>query len=227
MSTQRSHPFALVFGAIAPDRFPALREALGGDRRVEHFLMTPAAVELLHELRPEEGLGDAVDDFVSFVHAAYCFWEDGEQTAALDESAMGSLIETSDRRSETGYSSSPPPISDLRSPISDLRPPVSCYVQIPPRLLWSQVESSEIHEPIDGWFAVPEGEQLRVVACLGLHAERPGLSVMTAIGPAPHSLQREDGSASFAPMMEGGAAAGLHSVANAEELLWLGWRAGP
>ena len=32
------------------------------------------------------------------------------------------------------------------------------------------------------WFTVPEGDALRVVACLGLHAERPGLSVLTATG---------------------------------------------
>jgi hypothetical protein len=216
VSTPRPHPFALVFGALAPDRFPALREALGDDRRIEHFLMTPAALELLHELRPDEGLGDAVDDFVAFVHAAYCYWDGGQQDMVLDAEPTRRLIEISDQRSEIG---APPRISDLRSPISR-------YVQIAPRVLWSQVESSEIHEPIDGWFVIPEGEQLRVVACLGLHAERPGLSVMTAIGPAPRTLRRDDGTAPFAPIMEGGAGAGLHSVANAEELLWLGWRAG-
>ena len=117
--------------------------------------------------------------------------------------------------------------SHPRHPLSILDPPSSTYVQIAPRILWSQVESSDIHEPLDGWFAVPEGDALRVVACLGLHPGRPGLSVLTAVGAAPTSLGREDGTAPFAPTMEGGTGAGLHSVVNGEELLWLAWRAAP
>jgi hypothetical protein len=72
---------------------------------------------------------------------------------------------------------------------------------------------------------MPEGDVLRVVACLGVDPDRPGLSVLTAVGPVPATLAREDGSAPFAPVMEGGAEAGLHSVTNAEELLWLAWSA--
>src|SRR5690606_18067274 len=61
VSTPRPHPFTLVFGDLAPEKFPAVRDALNLDLRLEHFLMTPAAVELLHALRPDEGLGDTVD----------------------------------------------------------------------------------------------------------------------------------------------------------------------
>jgi hypothetical protein len=223
VSSTRPHPFSLVFGELATTRFPAVRDALAGDRRLEHFLMTPAAIELLHELRPDDGLGDAVDDFVAFVHAAYCYWDDGERTVSLEEAGVRSAMETGRRRMEDGP-------GHPRSPLSILDPPSSSYVQIAPRILWCQVESSEIHEPIDGWFAIPEvgatpaSPVLRVVACLGLHPERPGLSVLTAVGTAPISLQRDDGSAPFAPTMEGGSAAGLHSVANTDELLWLAWQ---
>jgi hypothetical protein len=87
------------------------------------------------------------------------------------------------------------------------------------------VDGADFHEPIDGWFSIPDGERLRVVACLGVHPERPGLSVLTAAGVAPSTLGRADGGAPFAPTMEGGAEAGLHSVADAEELLWLAFRA--
>lgn len=217
MTSDRPHPFALVFGEMAAEKFPAVRDALQGDLRLEHFLMIPAAVELLHELRPDDGLGAAVDEFVAFVHAAFCYWHDGQRTVSLDERDVRSGMEAGGRRMEGGG-------DHARSPLSVLDPRSSGYVQISPRILWSQVESSEIHEPIDGWFAVPEGDALRVVACLGLHPERPGLSVLTAVGPAPTVLERHDGTAPFAPVMEGGAAAGLHSVANGDELLWLAWR---
>ena len=209
---------------MATDRFPALRDALAGDLRLEHFLMTPVVVELLHELRPDEGLGDSVDDFVAFVHAAFCYWNDGQRTVVLDEREVRIAVEDGGQRSEDGAGHSRPPLSILDHPSST-------YVQIAPHLFWGQADGTEHHEPIDGWFSVPEAEGthasplLRVVACLGVHPERPGLSVLTAAGPAPDALRRDDGTAPFAPTMEGGAAAGLHSVANGEELLWLAWRA--
>lgn len=217
MNTSRPHPFTLVFGELAAEKFPAVRDALGGDLRLEHFLMTPAAVELLHELRPDEGLGDAVDDFVAFVHAAVCFWDAGERTVLLVERDVRSAMEGGGRRTEGGEGEESPPSSTLH-------PPLSMYFQLPPRIVWSRVEGSDFHEPLDGWFAIAEGEDLRVVACLGVHPERPGLSVLTAVGPKPVALRREDGTAPFSPTMEGGAEAGLHSVADADELLWLAWR---
>lgn len=219
MTPPRPHPFTMVFGDLAAERFPAIRAALAGDLRLVHFLMTPAAIELLHELRPEEGLDEATDDFIAFVHAAFCYWHDGERTVVLEEATTRRMMEISDRRSESGEGAM------SAAPVSDLRSLISRYVQIAPRLLWSQVESSEIHEPIDGWFAVPEGEQLRVVACLGVHSERPGLSVLTVVGQPPSSVSRDDSTSAFAPTMDGGVEAGLHSVANGEELLWLAWRA--
>ena len=218
MTTPRPHPFELVFADLAVDRFPALRNDLGDERSMAHFLMTPAVIELLHELRPEEGLGDAVDDFVAFVHAAFWYWHDGERTVSLEERDVRSAMETGGRRMEDGG-------SHPRSPLSILDPPSSTYVQIAPRVLWSRLDSADIHEPIDGWFAMPDGDALGVVACLGVHPERPGLSVLTAVGLLPTVLAREDGSAPFAPAMDGGAEAGLHSVTNAEELLWLAWMA--
>ena len=219
MTADRPHPFTLVFGDMAAGKFPAVRDALAGNLRLEHFLMTPAAIELLHELRPDEGLGDAVDDFVAFVHAAFCYWHEGQHTTELGLPDLHALLANSEQRTAK--------VSDALPPSAVRRSLVARYIQIPPRLLWSQVESSDIHEPIDGWFTVPEGDALRVVACLGLHAERPGLSVLTATGTAPATLHRDDGTAPFAPTMEGGAAAGLQSVANAEELLWLAWGMAP
>lgn len=199
----RATPFSLVFELLASERFPAIRDAMQGDHSLGRFLMAPPAVDLLHELRPDEGLGDAVDDFVTFVYAAYRHWVDDLRRIELDEAATRALLDSRrERRARPGQR--------------------SAYVQVAPRLLWSKVGDSDQHEPIDGWFAIPEGDQLRVVACLGVHPARPGLSVVSALGADPPPPLRDAG-APFEPLMEGGKAAGLHSVASADELLWLGW----
>lgn len=204
----RATPFTLVFDLLAADRFPAIREELTEGREIDRFLLAPAAVELLRELRPDEGLGDAADDFVAFVHAAYCHWDDGRRKITLDEGETRRLL-TRDPDRNTAWAGQP-----------------SCYVQVAPRLLWSRVGGSDIHEPVDGWFAIPEGDRLRMVACLGVHPARPGLSVVTATGGPAVAADFEPGRVAFAPQMEGGDTAGLHSVASAAELLWLGWGVG-
>lgn len=204
----RPHPFGLVFGELADQHFAAIRDAAGQERGVEPLLMCRPMVDLLHLLRPDEGLGDGVDDFVAFVHACYLHWCDGAHTTSLDAKATRTLVTTA----TTGSGA-----ADDQA--------VSRYVQLHPRLLWSRLGASDIHEPLDGWFAIPEGPALRMVACLGVHPSRPGLSVLAVKGTMPDQLVRGDGTPAFAPEMEGGAAAGLWSVATVDELLTLGWRA--
>lgn len=209
MTGPRPHPFGLVFGEIAAERFPAIAAALDSIPPLDRFLMTEPAVELLHELRPEAGLGDAVDGFVSFVHAAYCHWVGGQRTRALDDDATRELL----RRA----GDAPPAAPVEPGPVE--------YIQVAPRLIWSRVEGTDIHEPLDGWFALPSGPALHVVACLGVHPSRPGLSVLTATGEPTARLVRPDGTTPFAPQMEGGDTAGMFSVATPEELLAIGWSA--
>ena len=195
MSTPRPHPFDLVFGEIATERFGPIREALGEAPGLDAWLMARPVLELLGDLRPDEGLGAAVDDFVLFVHAAYRWWEAGSVTAAHGEHRG-------------------PPTGPM-------------YIQVPPRRIWARLGDDEVHEPLDGWFALPAGDRLSVVACLGVHAARPGLSVLTAEGPPPVGWRRPDGTATFAPLMTGGDTAGLWSIAAPEELLLLAWGAEP
>ncbi len=205
MTSPRPHPFALVFGELADERFPALAEQVGDAPSVEQFVMAGPVVELLRDLRPDGGLGDAVDDFVSFVHASYCFWAAGARTLTLGADATRELL-----GSAAGAVTAPAPHA-------------AQYIQLAPRLVWCRLEEHDRHEPLDGWFAIPGGDRLRMVACLGVHHARPGLSVLTVEGPPPESLVRADGSPTFAPVMEGGDTAGLASAATAEELLALGW----
>lgn len=209
MTDDRAHPFDLVFGELAPERFPAIATAVAGTPGLDAFLMAGPVVELLHELRPETGLGEAVDDFVAFVHAAYCFWASGRRTRTLDLEATRALCAAVGRP----------------APATALDPAVVEYIQVAPRVVWSRLADADVHEPLDGWFALPGEGTLRVVACLGVHPTRPGLSVLATEGAPPASLDRGDGGAPFAPRMEGGDTAGLASIATPEELLALAWGA--
>jgi hypothetical protein len=205
----RVHPFALMFGSFRDERFPAVHTALGDNSDTNAFLLAAPALELLRELRPEDGLGEAVDDFVAFVHAAYLFWRDGEQTISLDEAATRRLC-------------APERHVGLPAPAM---PTTTQYIQIAPRLIWGQLVEGEPFEPLDGWFAIHQSRSVRMVACFGVHEQRPGVSVAGVGGDRPTMAARPDGSPLFAPTMPGGDAAHLHAVSSAAELLLLGWRA--
>lgn len=193
MSAPRPHPFDLVFGELAAERFPPIQAALEGEATLDQWLMTRPVLDLLADLRPDAGLGSAVDDFVLFVHACYLWWAAGSRTVAWDDMPDA-----------------------LTTPM---------YIQVPPHRIWARLDAEETHEPLDGWFVLPDGERRRVVACLGVHPARPGLSVLVAAGSRPIGWRRADGGPTFAPVMTGGDTAGLWSIAAPEELLLLAWGA--
>lgn len=208
--SDRSHPFALVFSGVADDRFPPIRAALGETPSLEAFLLAAPAIELLQALRPEEGLGDGGDDFVALVWAAYRYWSAGAATTTLDDRRTRMLCRAPDASAPRA---------------ARIAPPASRYIQVAPRLIWASLDGGTQHEPLDGWFLVPEGDALVVVALFGVHPERPGLSVVAVEGTRPAlPVHRADGAASFAPTMAGGDVAGLHAIATADELLALAWR---
>jgi hypothetical protein len=208
MNTTAPHPFELVFGALAPERFPAIQSALPEHADLDTFMLAAPTMELLRELRPDEGLGDGVDEFVAFVHAAYRFWEDQQHVVRFDDAATRDLCASA-------------PDSAAAAPRSG----GVAYIQVAPRVVWGRLDDDEAYEPLDGWFAVPVAAGLRVVACFGVHANRPGLSLLVVEGVAPQDVRRDDGSPLFAPLMPGGDTAGLHAVVAPEELLLLAWRA--
>jgi hypothetical protein len=98
------------------------------------------------------------------------------------------------------------------------------YVQLPPLRVWGVATEGGPAEPLDGWFVTGGGGGLSLVAVFGIHPGREGFTVVTASGRPPEALCRPDGTALFAPMLEGGATAGLASLAGPEELLELAWR---
>ena len=200
----RPTPFDLVFGALADERFPALKASLAGagidpyDR--DAFVLDRAVTELLRDLVPEDAPTESLHEFIAVLQHSYLFWVDGRQVLTATDASPTRAI------------SAPAPQRH------------SAYLQLPSHLYWGQLEPDEPHEPLDGFFVHPWKGGLRALAIFGLHPERPGISVAEVAGAPPAPLRpRDDGSLPYAPLMEGGAAAGLRSIASADELLALAW----
>jgi hypothetical protein len=212
MSSPRSTPFDLVFGDTAQRIFPdistALSQAGTEPRDRDAFLMVREVVTLLRELRPEEGLGVAIDQLAALVHHSFLFWAAGCVVVELPTEHLGDLLGTS------------PPDAEQH------QEPPAYYVQLPERRIWAEAVAGVPPEPLDGCFvhASPEGTSLRVLGVFGLHRERAGFTVVEVAGPRPVALIRPDGSQLFSPTLPGGAAARLFSLAGGEEMLELGWR---
>lgn len=205
-------PLDLVFGTTANPAFTAIRASLerGGHAPTDRdaFLLVPEAVSLLHDLRPDEGLGEGMDQLVAFLHHAYLTWDAGALTLALSGERLAALLE-----------GPPPP-----APGAD-EPPRAYYAQLLDRQVWARVVGDGTVEPMDGCFVhTTPGSELRVLGIFGLRPDRAGFSAVETAGPRSDGLVRPDGTPLFAPTLAGGEAAGLFSLAGAEELLELGWR---
>jgi hypothetical protein len=209
MPDPRPTPFDLVFAGLAGERFGTIREALAQagadpfDR--DAVLMSRPAIELIRELRPEDGVGEGMEELVALTHAAYAYWHDGARMVRIGPAAVERLL------------AAPPQGGQAR-------PPIAYYAQFPARRIWGAPVAGEAHEPLDGCFVLRAGQSLSVAAVFGLHPGRDGFSVVAVEGPRPSGLARGDGTPLFAPALPGGAAAGLHSVTGMEELLELAWR---
>jgi hypothetical protein len=207
----RATPLDLVFHPAVESSFPRIAASLaaGGHDPADRdtFLMDREVVTLLRDLRPEEGLGEAMDQMVALVHHAYLAWSAGAVTIPVGQDAAVELLgrtpaEAGDSRDIPAY-----------------------YAQFPERLIWATVIEDEVPEPLDGIFVsrVPGGD-LRVLGIFGLRPDRPGFSAVEATGGRAEILTREDGTPLFETTLPGGATAGLHSIVGEEELLELGWR---
>jgi hypothetical protein len=210
----RPTPFDLVFSELAEADFPQIRsglEAAGVDiHDRDAFLLRGEAGALVQQLRPEEGVGEGIAELAALAHHAFLFWRAGAMTLPLDRAGLAELLAGDAERIPPG----------------DPLVPDSFYLQLPQRQVWAELEPGEPHEPLDGCFVADAGnERIRVLGVFGVHGDRMGFTVAETDGPPPVALQRADGRALFAPVLAGGDAAGLHSIAGAEELLELGWRA--
>jgi hypothetical protein len=206
----RPTPFDLVFSGLAPERFPALRDALaaaGADPRDrDAFLLTFPAMSLLRDLRPDDsGAGEGVHELTALLHHAYLAWDAGLPTWTVADARLRQLL----------------PLE--LAPTAP--PPVAGYAQLPERLVWASLTASGPWEPLDGCFVhLAADGTLRVLGVFGLHPSRTGFTVAEA-GGAPGSLRRrQDGAPLFSPTLEGGAHAGLFAVVEPGELVELAGR---
>jgi hypothetical protein len=209
----RPTPFDLVFASAAETVFPRIRAALerGGHDPADRdaFLLVPEVVSLLHDLRPEDGLGEGMDQLVALVHHAFLLWDAGVLTLPLSAERLTALLDA--------------PAADGPSSSADT-PPRAYYAQLQDRQVWARVVDDLPAEPMDGCFVHSTGAELRVLGIFGIRPERDGFSAVETAGPRPRALERPDGSPLFSPVLPGGQSAGLFSIVGGEELLELGWR---
>ena len=205
--SDRIAPFDLVFGELAEERFPGLEASLGAgnvdatDR--DAFILDKAVTEFLRDLVPEDAPAESLHEFIAALQHSYLFWQGGK-----------AVLESADTGIPVGPRPAHPP---TRLP---------AYVRLPSHLYWGQVEPDAPHEPVDGFFVHGVGDGIRALAIFGVHPERPGFTVAEVRGGAVTLLSpRADGSAPFAPQMDGGKNAGIRSVAGPDELLALAWHA--
>jgi hypothetical protein len=208
----RPTPFDLVFAQIAETTFPTIRAALerGGTDPADRdaFLIIPEVVQLLHDLRPEEGLGEGMDQLVALVHHAYLLWDSGALVLSIAAERLTGMLE--------GPAATSPDLHE---------PPKAYYAQlVDPHQMWARVIEDGAFEPMDGCFVHTVEDELRVLGIFGLRPDRDGFSAVETVGPRPEALERADGTPLFSPVLAGGQAAGLYSLVGAEELLELGWR---
>jgi hypothetical protein len=207
----RETPLDLVFHPAAATSFPRIAASLAAagqdptDR--DAFLMDREVITLLRDLRPDEGLGEAMDQMVALVHHAYLTWAAGGVTLPIARDTAEELL------------------GAVAPDGTEPRDLAAYYAQFPERMIWARVIENGPPEPLDGVFVFrdPTG-LLRVLGIFGLRSDRPGFSAVEATGPRAARLTREDGTALFAPTLPGAAEAGLRSITGEEELLELGWR---
>ncbi len=203
----RPTPFSHVFADLAPERFTAIRDSLQQSARDprsrDAFLLDLEAVRLLRDLVPEESPPEALEEYAAILHHAFLFWLDGQRVAQLNRPVLERA---------------------LQSPAGRSLPAGSWYVQVPERTVWARLQDAGPHEPLDGVFLFSTDDALHALGIFGLHPDRPGVTVVEAVGQPSPALARAGGEPLFAPVLEGGAAAGLHSITGGEELLELAVR---
>lgn len=215
--TERPTPFGLVFGDIAPRRFPAIARALEAAGRSsddpDAFVLLEPVAHLVREVVPEDTTPDELEAHLRLLHHAYRHWSAGGWVYRVGEETLA--------RATRG----PHVAAHLPRP--------AVYVQLPAGRAWRAAVPDAAPEPLDGMFVTqtPVAHEVRVLAIFGMHRNRPGFSAVAVEGRLNEddatggalevAAARDDGSAVFAPLLEGGERAGLYSVANAGELLLL------
>jgi hypothetical protein len=207
----RPTPFDQVFGALAVERFPRIRDSLTTFQADPHdldaFVLDREVVALLQDLVPE-GAGESLDQHLHLLHHAYLFWLEGSWLFRLSRGRAEAILGKETFPSSEGCSV-----------------PRAYYIQFPERFVWAELETGAPHEPLDGLFVRPwPGGGYFVLGVFGMHPKREGFTIVEADGFPVEDPAREDGSPLFSPVMAGGSGAQLASLVGQEELLELAAR---
>lgn len=212
--SERQTPYALVFGQIAEERFPAIARALelagrSSEDRDGFVLLEPVA-HLVRDLVPEDVSPEELDAHLRLLHHAYRHWTAGGWVYRVGEGALA--------RATSG------------ARLSSHLPHQALYLQLPTGRVW---RPGDPPEPLDGMFVTETAERGTIAALgvFGMHRNRPGFSAVSVEGHVDENeataaelevaARREDDSAAFEPLLEGGREAAIYSVVNAGELLLL------
>lgn len=207
----RPTPYDVVFAPLA-DAFADVRTAAaraGRDpREPAVFGGLAEAQRLLARLQTPDLERDpaAAEAYLAVLYAAFRFWAAGEVVMAPSRAALEPALEGP---------AGPPPVI----------PGGACYLQLPSPWFWARADAAGPHEPLDGCFlaAGARGDAVSVVAILGFRPERGGFTQVALEAPRADFTAAAGARRAppFAPLMDGGAAAGFRSVATAGELLAL------
>lgn len=209
----RPTPFDLALGSLTAE-LDGLREAAARTGRDLHyreeFERSPEVQRLLARFQAPDLVAahpEAAASYLALLYAAYRFREAGARLLAPSRARLEPALE------------GPPP----RNPPSI--PGGACYLQLPASWVWARSGDGGPHEPLDGCFLAADarGDEIVVIAVLGLRAERGGFTQVTLhASPADFVAAAEERrDPPFGPLMDGGGAAGVRSVATAGELLLL------
>ncbi len=210
----RIDPFDHAFAELAESRFPEVRAEAGREHRdtadrpqfaalrgVQHLLDEVESPDVL-EAHPEAGA-----EYLNALYVAYRYWDAGRHTFPVSRDDLEAVLAG--------------PSPGARAPV----PHGACYLQLPERWFWAQIDPAEPHEPLDGLFVVmgARDREVVVLAVLGLRADRPGFSQVSVAAmpndlPTAHESARD---AIFGATLDGGTEAGLRSVTTPAELLHL------
>ena len=209
----RPHPYDLVFGPAIEPRFQRIRDSFMRSRLdasdPDQFILDREVAELLRELVPEEGVGEAIAEHLALLHHGFLYWSAGGWVFQLTRARAATLL--------TQPSPDPPTASDL----------AAYYLQLPERQVWGELAQGQPHQPLDGLFIRPwPAAGSFVLAVFGLHPSRDGFSVVETDG-YPEPLSGAEEAQRFAPRLPGGAAAGLFSISVPDDLLTLAARSLP
>lgn len=212
----RPHPYDEIFAPVADAAFQEIQRAAGHVSSMADFAKVPATSRFLEAVTPPQSAPPdplMIGGFAHLAYTLYRFWQDGRRTITV---LQADLTTTS---------------LESQKPVGDSLPG-GAYLQFPERWFWARIDETAPHEPLDGIFVAPTAEDVAITAILGFRPERVGFSQLTALADAAAfaaapDFQREP---PFAPVMEGGAAAGFRSLVSESELihltqLALGWGA--